>query len=262
MTTMAFFRRLYEYRDLLLVFVWREFLVRYRQTLLGLVWVLAQPLSMMALFIFIFSYVLKIKFGSVPPVLFYFSGLVPWLFFSTALNYAIPSLTNHHVLITKIYFPYEILPLSGISLAFIDYLIHMIFFMLLLVLYKVHLTWNVLWYPVLALQLLLFTFSIALFLSGLNVYYRDVKMATGFLIQLWFFASPVMYSIDNLDMKIKILLFANPLTFIIENMRRCLFEGRGVIMDQMVLVTVFIVLLCWASYKYFLRIGRAFADVI
>lgn len=111
-------------------------------------------------------------------------------------------------------------------------------------------------------MLVLFTTSVSIFLSGLNVYYRDVKLATAFLLQLWFFASPVMYSIDKLDMKIKLFLFLNPLTFIIENMRRCVLEGRDIVYWQFFLVGGIVALSYKLAYRYFIKIERAFADVI
>jgi ABC-type polysaccharide/polyol phosphate export permease len=102
----------------------------------------------------------------------------------------------------------------------------------------------------------------SLLLSSLNVYYRDVKLATGFLIQLLFFASPVLYSIDNLGLKFKLILFFNPLTFIIENMRRCLIEGRGVVLWQFVFVSVIVVVFYYLCYRFFIKTERDFADVI
>lgn len=260
MTTLP--TRLYKYKELLLVFIWRDFTVRYRQSLIGALWAILQPLSMMALFTFIFSYVMKIKVASYSPVLFFYSGLLPWIFFSSSLNYSIPSLTTHYQLITKIYFPREILPLSGIAVAFVDFLIAGLLFACFLFFYQVNITWNILWVIPLFILLFVFTVAISIFLAGLNVYYRDVKLATGFLIQLWFFATPVMYTIDKVNIKMKLLLFLNPMTFIVENMRRCILEGRAVVVWQFLLVTVIIGVFAFFCYKFFIKIERAFADVI
>ncbi|QWR77658.1 ABC transporter permease [Candidatus Magnetomonas plexicatena] len=247
---------------MLLIFVWREFTVRYRQSSIGILWALVQPLSMMLLFLFIFSYVMKVQNSSYPQMLFFYAGLLPWLFFSSSLNYSIPSLTSQYQLITKIYFPREILPISGIAVAFIDYLIAAALFVVFLVIYQIKVSWLALWMIPLTAMLVLFTTSVSIFLSGLNVYYRDVKLATAFLLQLWFFASPVMYSIDKLDMKIKLFLFLNPLTFIIENMRRCVLEGRDIVYWQFFLVGGIVALSYKLAYRYFIKIERAFADVI
>ncbi len=259
---MSIVKRIFSYRDLFLIFIWREFTIRYRQSLIGVLWAILQPLSMMILFTFIFSYVLKIRVAGYPHAVFFYAGLLPWVFFSSSLNYAIPSLTNHYELITKIYFPREILPISGISVALIDYLIASLVFVVLLLIYKIPVTWNVLWSIPLFLMLFLFTVAVSLFLASLNVYYRDVKLASGFLVQLWFFASPVMYSIDQLDLKLKLILFLNPLTFIIENMRRCVLESRPVIFWQLIFVSLIIGVFYSLSYRFFTKTERAFADVI
>lgn len=256
------FRRILPYKDLLLIFTWREFVIRYRQSMIGILWAMLQPLSLMLLFTFIFSYVLKMRISGLPYPVFFYAGLLPWTFFSSSLNYSIPSLTNHYNLITKIYFPREILPLSGILVAFVDYLIASLFFAFLLLIYRIPLTLSALWLIPLFGLLFIFTVSVSLFLSGLNVYYRDVKLATSFLIQLWFFASPVMYSIDQIDMKLKIILFLNPLTFVIENMRRAVIEGRPVVLWQFALASLIILVFYFLANRFFVRIERAFADVI
>ena len=256
------YRRLKDYRDLLLVFIWREFSIRYKQSFIGILWAVLQPLSMMLLFTFVFTYIKPVKFSDYPYVLFLYSALLPWSFFSSSVNYAVPSLTNHYNLITKIYFPREILPLSGIVVAVIDFFIASLVYIVLLIIFKAEITWNVFWFIPLFLLLVIFASSICLISSALNVYYRDVKLATGFVIQLWFFATPIFYSIDKVSLKLKLVLFLNPLTFIIENMRRCVIEGRGVILWQFVLVLSFVVLLFALAYRFFLITEKKFADVI
>ena len=250
------------YRDLFLIFIWREFSIRYKQSILGVLWAILQPLSMMLLFTFVFTYVMPTKLTNYPYVLFFYSSLLPWTFFSSALNYAIPSLTNHYNLITKVYFPREILPLSNIFVAFIDFVFASLVYILLLIFFKTHINLNILWFVPLFILMFFFATSLAFVLSALNVYYRDVKLATTFLIQLLFFASPVFYSIDKLSLKMKLILFLNPLTFIIENMRRCVIEGRGVVLWQYVIVAAFVIVLYHFSYKFFLLTERKFADVI
>lgn len=256
------YRRLKDYTDLLLVFIWREFSIRYKQSFIGVFWAILQPLSMMLLFVFVFTYIKPIKFSNYPYVLFLYSALLPWSFFSSSLNYAIPSLTSHYNLITKIYFPREILPLSGVVVAIVDFFLASLVYIILLIVFKVEITWNVLWFIPLFLLLVIFASSICLMLSALNVYYRDVKLATGFLIQLWFFATPIFYSIDKVSLKLKLVLFLNPLTFIIENMRRCVVEGRGVILWQFGLVLSLVVLSFVLAYRFFLITEKKFADVI
>ena len=256
------FKRLYAYKDLLLVFIWRECLIRYKQTAIGVLWAIIQPVSLMLLFTFIFGVVLNTTQKNYPYTLFYFAGVLPWTFFSGSTNFAVTSLSGNFNLITKIYFPREIIPLSGVAINFIDYLIGLAVYCALLIFYSVPFTWNFLWLFPLIAMLVLYTTSLALLLAALNVYYRDVTLATTFLIQFLFFATPVIYSIDAVDNRWKYLLFMNPLTFIVENMRRVTIEGRGIVLWQFGVELLGIIALYFIVYKIFTRIERAFADVI
>lgn len=246
----------------MLVFIWREFLVRYKQTVIGVLWAVLQPVSLMLLFTFIFGVVLHTTQKSYPYVLFFYAGVLPWTFFSGATNFAISSLSGNFNLVTKIYFPREILPFSGVAINFIDYLVGLLIYFVLLLCYRVPITWNFLWLLPLLLMLVVFTTSLSLMLAALNVYYRDVKLASTFLLQFLFFATPVIYSIDTVDNRWKILLFLNPLTFIVENMRRVTIEGRGIMLWQMGAEMFAVAMLYLVVYKIFIRIERAFADVI
>jgi homopolymeric O-antigen transport system permease protein len=255
-------KRLYDHKDLLLVFIWREFVIRYKQSFIGILWAIIQPVSMMMLFVLVFGVIMKTPVKNTPYVLFFYSGVLPWTFFAAAMNFAIPSLTNNFSLITKIYFPREVIPLSGIAVCFIDYLLGFIIYLVLLVWYRIPVTINFLWYFPLMGLLLIFTTAMFFFLSALNVYYRDVKLATTFLLQLWFFFTPVIYSIDSVDARWKYLLFLNPLTFVIENMRRATIDGRGIVIWQFCVETIFVMALFAVTQLIFMKIERAFADVI
>ncbi len=255
-------RRLYAYKDLLLVFIWREFLIRYKQTAIGVLWAILQPVSLMLLFTFIFGVVLQTTQKNYPFTLFYFAGVLPWTFFAGSTNFSVTSLSGNFNLVTKIYFPREIIPLSGVAINFIDYLIGLTVYFLLLLVYQIPLTWNILWLIPLLAMLVVYTTSVSLLLAALNVYYRDIKLATTFLIQFLFFATPVIYSIDAVSNKWKLLLFLNPLTYIVENMRRVTIEGREIVLWQMLAEMLGVVVLYLIIYRIFIRIERAFADVI
>lgn len=138
----------------------------------------------------------------------------------------------------------------------------MTLFFILLFFYGINLTSNVLWAVPIVLLMLIFTAALSLILGTINVYYRDVKLASGFLLRLWFFATPVFYSIDQLHLKFKLILFLNPLTYLVENFRRVLIEGRGIVLWQFGIESVFIILLFWLSYSVFMKFERSFADVI
>ncbi|HWP92479.1 MAG TPA: ABC transporter permease [Thermodesulfobacteriota bacterium] len=259
---MEIFKRLYPYKDLFFIYVWREFTIRYRHSIIGVLWALIQPLSMMALLTFIFTYVMDIRIKDYPKAVFFLAGLLPWTFFSSSINQSINSLAGQHSLIRKIYFPREIIPISRVLAALFDFFIAFLLFPLILFIHKIPITWTMLWVIPLVMLLFFFTVSMSLLLSSINVYYRDVRLASEFFIRLLFFASPILYSIDGLSIKLKLILLLNPLTFIIENMRRCMIEGRGVILWQFVFVGVILVILYYISYRFFIRTERAFADVI
>jgi len=256
------YKRLFPFRDLLYVFIWREFGVRYRNSVLGILWSIIQPLSMMVLFTFIFTYIIKVKVGDYPKPVFFYSALLPWTFFSAALNSSITSLSGSQGLITKIYFPREVLPISSICVAFLDLLIASSFYIVLLFYYNISLNLTILWIIPIFFLLFLFTLSVSLIFSSLNVYYKDVGLLTTFLLRLLFFGSPIIYSIDSLSLKLKLLLFLNPLTFIIENTRRVILEGRNVVLWQFALAMVLVLVLFHFSYKLFIKIEKNFADVI
>lgn len=254
--------RLLQYKDLLVIFVWREFLIRYKQTAIGVLWAIIQPLSMMLLFVLVFGVILKIDTGGLPGPLFYFSGLLPWTLFAASVNASIESLVGHRDLITKIYFPREIIVFSRVAVFISDFLISGILLFILIILFNVSFTLNSLWVIPLCILLILFACSVCLLFAAANVFYRDVKLASGFLVQVWFFASPVFYSIDTMSLKIKLVLFLNPLTYIIENFRRVLIEGRGLVPWQLAIEAAFVICLFIISYRLFIKFEKVFADVI
>jgi len=259
---MLLITRLYPYRDLLYVFIWREFGVRYRNSVLGILWSIIQPLSMMLLITFIFTYVINVKVGDYPKPVFFYSALLPWTFFLSSITSSMSSLSGSQALITKIYFPREVLPISGICVAFLDLLIASSFYIILLIYYNISLNLTLLWIIPLFILLFIYTLSLSLLFSSLNVYYKDVGLLTSFLMRLLFFGTPIIYSIDSLSLKLKLLLFLNPLTFIIENTRRVILEGRNIVLWQFVLAMVLVLILFHFSYKLFIKIERNFADVI
>ena len=254
--------RLSNHRDLFFVFVWRELLIRYKQTSIGVLWALIQPLCMMALFVIVFGHVLNINTNGYPRSLFYFAGLVPWTLFSASVNASINSLTDHRDLITKIYFPRELIIFSRISVFVTDFFISIMLFSGMLFFFDIPFSLTSLWAIPLFILLVLLTASVCLLFATINVYYRDMRLASGFLLQAWFFASPVFYSIDTVSLKMKLLLFLNPLTYIIENFRRVLIEERGIVPWQFAIEASFVMVLFIISYKFFIRCERSFADVI
>ncbi|MGE4493084.1 MAG: ABC transporter permease [Syntrophotalea sp.] len=256
------FDRVYKYKDLLAVFAWREFIIRYKQTFFGVSWALFQPLSMMLLFVLVFGYILKVDSKGIPYPLFFLSGLLPWTLFSNSTNYAIPSLTNHYSLITKIYFPREIIPLSGIIVFLVDFMISFLLYILIVVIYGYEVTKIYFCLIPIFFIMIVFIISVGLCLSSLNVYYRDVKLASSFILQILFFATPVFYTVNDIDTKLKFIIYLNPLTFVIESFRNVTINGVLPNLFTTIIVFILVLLFFIFSYKLFVRMEKAFADVI
>jgi len=259
---MEMFTRLKPFKDLLYVFIWRQFSVRYRNSVIGILWAIIQPLSMMMLLTFVFTYIIQVKTGSYPKPVFFYSALLPWSFFVSSVSGSVKSISGSQSLVTKIYFPREILPISGICVAFLDLLIASSLYIVLLFYYNITLTYTLIWIIPIFFVLFLFTLSVSLLFSSINVYYKDVGLIITFLMRLMFFATPIIYSIDNLSLKLKLLLFLNPMTFIVENTRRVILEGRDIVFWQFALALVLVIILFHISYKIFIKIEKDFADVI
>lgn len=254
--------RLLPYKDLIYILTWKEFNIRYNDSVLGILWAVLQPLSLMLIFTFIFTFVLNIDVGDYPRPVFYYSALLPWTFFTSSVNYSINSLSGNHALITNIYFPREVFPMASTAVAFFDMIIASALFFLMMLYFKIQITLAILWVIPLTLVLFIFTLSVSLIFSSLNAYYKDFGLLSRFILQAMFFGSPILYSIDSLNLKLKLLLFVNPLTFIIENMRRCMLEGRNVVPWQLILALSLTIILFYLAQKLFTKIGIKFSDVI
>jgi lipopolysaccharide transport system permease protein len=262
MDTFKDIRELSKYGELLWSIAIREIKVRYKQSIFGILWAVLQPLSMMVVFTIIFSVFVKMPSDGIPYPIFSYTALLPWTFFATALAFAIPSVVSNNSLVTKIYFPREIFPLSAILAAFIDFCIAAIIFIVLMVFYRVPLTWNVLFLlPVLVLQIIL-TIGVALFASALNVYYRDVKYILPLALQLWMYASPIIYPISVVPEKMRGLDMLNPMSPMIDSYRKILLLGSPPDLCALGLAAMISIPIFVLSYRYFKKVEMNFADVI
>ncbi|MBF0522354.1 MAG: ABC transporter permease [Candidatus Omnitrophica bacterium] len=251
-----------DYRDLYFILIWKQFSVRYKQAILGVVWAVIQPLSLMGIFTLVFSRIMPVKISTLPQPIFFYSGLLPWAFFSSSVNYSIPSLVSNYDLIRKIYFPREILPIAGIAIAFIDFMIAAVIFIILLFLYHIPITWCALYFLPLVALLLLFTISFCLILTVVNVYYRDVQLAINFLLQLWFFATPIFYPIGMIPAKYKFFIYLNPLCFIIDSIRKSVIGGAPISPYAFLFMFCYAIILFVISFNFFRIAERKFADVL
>src|SRR5882762_2489331 len=184
---------LWVYRELLYFLTWRDIKVRYKQTILGASWAIIQPLFTMLLFTLFFGKLAHVPSDGVPYPIFAYAGLLPWTFFSNAVTNSGNSLVGSSNLITKVYFPRMIIPGAAVGAGLVDFAIAFIILVVLMIYYGVALTWSIVMLPVLIILLTLLAIGVGMWTSALNVKYRDIRYALPFLIQLWLFASPVIY---------------------------------------------------------------------
>jgi lipopolysaccharide transport system permease protein len=256
------FAELWEYRELLVFLAWREVRVRYKQTALGVAWVLIQPLVSMLIFTVIFGRIAHLPSEGVPYPLFILAGLLPWQLFALSLARTGGSLVANANLLTKVYFPRLIIPLSAALAGVVDFAISLILLVGVLVYYGVKPGWQLVAIPVFALLSLLAAFSVGLWLAVLNVRYRDVQVALPFLVQIWFFASPVAYSATLVPSGIWRLIYGfNPMTGVIQGFRWSLTGGAppGI---QLLGSTALLLAILIGGLIYFRAAEKTFADVV
>jgi len=255
------FKDIWAYRELLFFLTWRDVKVRYKQTALGAAWAILQPLFMMIIFTIFFGRLAGVASAGIPYPLFALAGLVPWTFFANAITASGNSLVGSANLITKVYFPRLIVPAAAMLAGLVDFLLAFMMLVLMMVYYRVTVTVQILFLPVLILLTALFSLGVGTWMSALNVKYRDVRFALPFLIQLWLFVSSVILPSTSVPQKWRWLLMLNPMSGIIEGYRAALFglpfdwPALGVASALTILVLVY------AIYA-FGRVERSFADII
>jgi lipopolysaccharide transport system permease protein len=254
-------RALWEYRELFYFLIWRDIKIRYKQTVLGVAWAVLQPLVSMLLFWFLFGRLAGIKSDGIPYPIFVFSALLPWTFLSNAVTNSSNSLVGSSHLITKVYFPRMIIPVAAVGAGLLDLLISSPLLVIMGCYYGFGLRWTLLMIPVLVLLTILLAVGIGMWMSALNVKYRDIRFALPFVVQLWMFASPIIYSSSMLPGKWQWVLRLNPLTGIIESGRASLFGGQFPWAALGISAVVTISVLTYSAYA-FRRVEKSFADII
>jgi len=255
-------RELWVYRELLVFLVWRDIKVRYKQTLLGAAWAILQPLLTTLVFTLFFGVLAGVGSDGVPYPVFAYAGLLPWTFFANSVTQSSNSLVGNANLITKVYFPRIIIPSAAVGAGLVDFAIAFVVLVGLMIYYRVSVTWGTLMLPVLALHLTLFSIAIGMWLSALNVKYRDIRFVLPFLIQLWMFVSPVIYPASMIPEQWRWLLMLNPLTGVIENFRAALFVQKQFEWVSLGISMASTVLMLLYSIYSFRRMEKHFADVI
>ena len=254
-------RGLWAYRELLYFLTWRDVKVRYKQTLLGAAWAIIQPLFTMIIFSLLFGRLAGIKSDNIPYPIFAYAGLLPWTFFSNAVTASGNSLVGSSNLITKIYFPRIIIPSAAVAAGLVDFALSFLVLIPLMFYYGISITPNLLFLPLMVVLITFLALAIGMWMSALNVKYRDIRYALPFVIQLWMFASPIIYPASMLRGKLKIVLTLNPLTGIIENFRSAL-VGRQMNWSSLAIsAAITLVLFVWSAYA-FKRMEKTFADLV
>lgn len=253
---------LYRHRELLWMWSLREIKIRYKQSLLGAAWAILQPLVLMAAFTAVFSLIARFPSDGVPYPIFSYVALVPWTFLATSITFAVPSLVNNLNLVTKIYFPREVLPFASVIAAFVDFIMAFLVLLGLMAAFSVPFRPTALWTPlILAVQIQL-TLGIVLILSAMNVRFRDVRFVVPLGIQLWLYASPIIYPVSALPGKLRPWYMLNPMAGLIESYRSVLIHGRAPDWAHLSISAVLSALLLVFGYLYFKRAELTFADII
>jgi lipopolysaccharide transport system permease protein len=219
-------REVWDYRELLYFFVWRDVKIRYKQTAIGIAWVVLQPLLTMGVFTLFFGRLAKLPSEGLPYPVFYFAALVPWMYFSYALQSATNVVVENQRVITKVYFPRLVLPFSAVLSGLVDFAIGFVVLAMLTFAYGIRPTLAALWLPLLLLLAILTALGVGLWMSALNALYRDVRYVMPFVVQFWMFASPVAYPSTLVPERWRWLYGLNPMTGVIDGFRWAL-TGHG-----------------------------------
>jgi lipopolysaccharide transport system permease protein len=255
-------RELNSRRELLWMWSQREIRIRYKQSVLGVAWAVLQPLVLMIMFTVVFSVFVRVPTDGIPYPLFSYTALLPWTLFSTALTFAVPSLVNNMNLVTKIYFPREILPMASVAAAFVDFLVASIVFLGLMIFYQIPLRSTMLWVPfVLGIQIVL-VLGVVLTAAPISVRYRDIRFVVPLGIQLWMYASPVIYPVTLVPEQWRTLYMLNPMAGLITSYRNVILLGLPPPIQYLSLSAIVAILWLVFGYWYFKRSEPRFADVI
>lgn len=260
-----YWRDLWRYRELFYILSWRDVKVKYKQTVLGVVWAILRPLLTMIVFTFVFGKVANMQsMTSVPYAIIVFGGLLPWQFFSNSITECSSSLLGNTNLITKVYFPRMIIPVSSVITSFIDFFISLIILFFLFAYYQYLPPKEIFFLPFFCFLVFLTSFGPGLLLTALNVKYRDFRYIIPFIVQFGLFISPVGYLSSQIPTQWKWLYSLNPMVGIIDGFRWCIVEGTpNPFYDYTIYVSLGITLLfVWIAFHKFRKMEKSFADLI
>lgn len=255
------FKEIWLYRDLLYFLIWREVKVRYKQTVLGAAWAVIQPFFMMVVFTLFFGKLAKIPTEGIPYPLFSYAALLPWMFFTEGINRSVNIMVHDTSLIKKVYFPRLIMPLAGVISPLIDFVISFLIFVLMMFYFGYIPTLRIFWLGGFLFLAVITSLAVGMWLSAINVRYRDIRYAVPFIIQIWLFLSPVVYPSTLLPRAWRLIYSLNPMAGVIEGFRWVLLgtDPPKLLMG----ISIFVVLVALVSgVFYFRRMETTFADVL
>lgn len=266
------FSQIWAYRDLIMLFVKRDLVAHYKQTLLGPLWYFIQPIFTIIIYFFMFGKIANISTGEVPKPLYYMSGLVCWNYFTECLNITSNVFINNANLFGKVYFPRLIVPISSVLSSFIKYFMQFVLFAILWSYYKysggaevLHLTKNIFILPLLILEVALMGLSLGLILSSVTTKYRDLRNLTPYALQFGLYSTPIIYSLDWLKEKIPLfynISLINPMTGIIEQFKSCFWNTAELPVFMLVYPPVFIVVMFVIALSFFNKVEKTFLDTV
>jgi len=254
-------KELWAYRELFHVLTVRDIKVRYKQTVLGFAWAIIQPVMMMIVFSIFFGRLAQMPSDGYPYPIFVYAALLPWSFFANSITSSAASLVGSANLVSKVYFPRLIIPLSSVGSGLVDFAIAAVILLLLMIYYGVSWTPNLLMAPVLVVGMVLTALGVGTFLAALNVAYRDFRYVVPFLVQFWLFATPVAYPASLVPAQWQWTLYLNPMAGVIEGFRSTIL-GRPFDFTGLVVSLAIAVILFAAGIAYFEKVERRFADII
>ena len=255
-------KEMWNYRELLYFLTWRDIKLRYKQTALGVAWAVLQPVLTMILFSVIFGELAGLPSGEIPYPIFTYTALLPWQLFAFALTSSSNSLVGNQNLIGKVYFPRLVIPFSSVIAGVLDFFIAFLVLLGMMIFYDIHISAAIFILPLFLVLTLASAMAVGLWLSALNVQYRDVRYAVPFLTQLWMYATPIAYSSELIPEKWRWLYSLNPMTGVVEGFRWVILGESGLDTFSLGISAVVVVVFLISGLYYFKRSEATFADVI
>ena len=254
---------LWRYRELFYILAWRDIAVQYKQTIFGVLWAILRPLLTMMIFVVVFGKIAKLPSEGVPYPIFVFAAILPWTFFSSAFSSASNSLIGNANLISKVYFPRLIIPVASVIVAGVDFLISFVILLGLMVWYQYIPDWHVLTLPLFLLLGFFAALGSGLYITALNVKYRDFRFVVPFIVQLGLYISPVGFSTTIIPEKYQLLYYLNPMVAVIDGFRWAISGGKTAFnLTELSVSIMVVILLCIMGIIHFRKTEKTFADVI